>query len=121
MRFFAGPIAANLFTGPGEASTEELIRSTDRGLYITRFWYTRLVSPPDCVVTGMTRDGVFLIENGELARPVKNLRFTQSYANALSEVEAVGAEERLINAFGGMAVRVPAMKLRAWNFTGSTV
>ena len=122
MRFFTGPIAMNLFMAPGEISTEALISGTGRGLYITRFWYTRVVTFPDCVVTGMTRDGVYMIEDGELAYPVKNLRFTQSYANALANVDAVGSEERLqISEFGGMATRVPALKLSEWNFTGSTV
>jgi predicted Zn-dependent protease len=122
MRFFTGPIALNLFMAPGETSTEDLIKGTERGLYITRFWYTRVVTFPDCVVTGMTRDGVFMIENGEIAYPVKNLRFTQSYANALANVGAVGSEERLlISDFGGFANRVPALKLGEWNFTGSTV
>jgi predicted Zn-dependent protease len=122
MRFFAGPIAGNLFMAPGTTSTEDLIRNTDRGLYITQFHYTRVVTFPDCVVTGMTRNGVFMIEKGEIAYPVKNLRFTQSYANALANVEAVGSDERLlISEFGGFANRVPALKLSEWNFTGSTV
>ena len=99
-----------------------MIHSTERGLYITRFWYTRLVHPRDCVVTGMTRDGVFMIENGELTFPVKNLRFTQSYVEALAHVEGVGKTSHLfISEFGGMANRVPALKLAKWNFTGSTV
>ena len=107
---------------PGTTSTQDLIRDTARGLYITRFWYTRVVTFPDCVITGMTRDGVFMIENGEIAYPVKNLRFTQSYANALANVVAIGSEDRLlISEFGGFANRVPAIKLSEWNFTGSTV
>ncbi|MCB9134389.1 MAG: TldD/PmbA family protein [Anaerolineales bacterium] len=122
MRFFAGPVAGNLFIAPGETSTADMIRQTERGLYITQFHYTRLVTPPDCVVTGMTRNGVFMIENGEIAYPVKNLRWTQSYANALANVEIVGSEERLMfSEFGGFATRVPALKLSEWNFTGSTV
>jgi PmbA protein len=116
------PQAANLFMAPGETSLEEMIRSTPRGLYITRFWYTRLVHPRDCVVTGMTRDGVFMIENGELAYPVKNLRFTQSYVQALADVEAVGREVRLIFAeYGGLSHHVPSVKIGRFNFTGSTV
>jgi predicted Zn-dependent protease len=99
-RFF-GPVATNLFMAPGEMGVDEMISSTERGLYITRFWYTRLVHPADCVVTGMTRDGVFMIEDGEITFPVKNLRFTQSYVDALAGV--------------------PALKLRNFNFTGSTV
>ncbi|MGD2156554.1 MAG: TldD/PmbA family protein [Anaerolineales bacterium] len=121
MRTF-GPLAFNLFMAPGEASLEEMIASTERGLYITRFWYTRLVHPSDCVVTGMTRDGVFLITDGEISHPVKNLRFTQSYVEALNNVEAVGNETLLLaEGDGRMLFRVPALKIRAFNFTGSTL
>jgi PmbA protein len=117
-----GPIALNLFMAPGTSSVEEMIRSTERGLYITRFWYTRLVHPRECVVTGMTRDGVFLIEKGELAHPVKNLRFTQAYVQALAEVEAVGRERRLLKSeFGSQAICSPALKISRFNFTGTTV
>jgi PmbA protein len=121
MRSF-GPIATNLFMAPGSVSTDEMIRSTKRGLYIVRFWYTRLIHPRDCVITGMTRDGVFMIEDGQLAYPVKNLRFTQSYVEALANVELVGNETRLLmSEFGGSATRVPALKIKGFNFTGSTV
>lgn len=117
-----GPIATNLFMTTGSISTEEMIRSTERGLLISRFWYTRLVHPKDCVITGMTRDGVFLIDSGELAYPVKDLRFTQSYVEALANVESVGGESRLlVSEFGGYATRVPALKIDRFNFTGSTV
>jgi predicted Zn-dependent protease len=117
-----GPIALNLFMASGTSSVEEMIRSTERGLYITRFWYTRLVHPRDCVVTGMTRDGVFLIEKGELAYPVKNLRFTQAYVQALAEVEAVGQERRLQKTeYGSRAICTPALKISRFNFTGATV
>lgn len=116
------PMAINLFMAPGDSSVDEMIRSTDRGLYITRFWYTRLVHPRDAVVTGMTRDGVFMIENGELTYPVKNLRFTQSYIKALAEVEAVSRETRLmVGDFIKVAIRVPALKITTFNFTGTTV
>lgn len=117
-----GPLGLNLFMGIGEKTLEEMIASTERGLYITRFWYTRLVHPRDCVITGMTRDGVFLIENGELTYPVKNLRFTQSYIDALADVEAVGKESYLLlSEYGGFSERVPALKIRNFNFTGKTV
>ena len=116
-----GPIATNLFMSPGKTSTEAMIRSTERGLYISRFWYTRLVHPRDCVITGMTRDGVFFIENGELAYPVKDLRFTQSYVEALAKVETVGEETRLLmSEFGGQATRTPALKISEFHFTGLT-
>jgi predicted Zn-dependent protease len=117
-----GPIATNLFMAPGSSSTEEMIRSTQHGLFISRFWYTRLVHPRDCVITGMTRDGVFLIQDGELVYPLKNLRFTQSYVDALANVEMVGSETRLlVSEFGGLATRVPALKINGFNFTGSTL
>jgi predicted Zn-dependent protease len=117
-----GPIGLNLFMAPGETSLDEMIRSTQKGLYITRFWYTRLVHPRDCVVTGMTRDGVFMVENGEIAYPVKNLRFTQSYLDALANVELIGHETRLLKSeYGSHAKRVPALKLSSFNFTGVTV
>lgn len=117
-----GPIATNLFMGTGDQTVEEMIASTEKGLYITRFWYTRLVHPRECVVTGMTRDGVFMIEKGKVTFPVKNLRFTQSYVEALAHVGGVGKTSHLfISEFGGMANRVPALKLAKWNFTGSTV
>jgi predicted Zn-dependent protease len=117
-----GPIALNLFMAPGRASLEEMIASTRRGLYITRFWYTRLVHPSDCVVTGMTRDGVYFIEDGEIAYPVKNLRFTQSYVQALAGVEMVSRETRLLKTeYGSRALCVPALKLASFHFTGRTV
>jgi PmbA protein len=117
-----GPLGFNLFMAPGGTNLEEMIKSTQKGLYITRFWYTRLVHPRDCIVTGMTRDGVFMVENGEIAYPVKNLRFTQSYLDALANVEAVGRETRLLKSeYGSFGKCVPALKLRAFNFTGVTV
>lgn len=119
-----GPSPFNLFMAGGESTIEEMIKSTRRGLYIATFWYTRPMHPRDAVVTGMTRDGVFMIENGEIAYPVKNLRFTQSYVDALANVEMVSHETRLIiNEFDGInfASRVPALKISAFNFTGSTV
>src|SRR5215470_9445977 len=85
-----GPAPTNLFLKPGTATLEDMITSTKLGLYITRFWYTRTVHPRDAVVTGMTRDGTFLVRNGEIAHPIKSLRFTQSYVEALKNAETVG-------------------------------
>lgn len=116
------PLASNLFMASGKQSTEELIASTERGLYITRFWYTRHVHPRDCVVTGMTRDGVFLIEDGRLGPAIKDLRFTQSYVEAMRDLEAVGSETRLITEdFLNIVVHAPAVKIRSFRFTGATV
>jgi PmbA protein len=115
-----GPLALNLVMSPGAATVEEMIRSTERGLYITRFWYTRVVHPRDCVITGMTRDGTFLIEQGELTRPVKNLRFTQGYIPALANVDLIGQEARTLSSGEFGASRVPALKLNEFHFTGAT-
>ncbi len=116
-----GPVAMHLFMAAGSSSLEEMIRTTERGLYINRFWYTRLVHPSACTITGMTRDGVFMIENGEIAYPVKNLRFTQSYVEALDDVQAVSRDTHLLlGEYGGFGMRVPALKLGHFNFTGNT-
>ena len=119
--FTGGPIASNLFMQPGDASLHDLIASTERGLYITRFFYTRLAHSKGCVMTGMTRDGTFMIENGQITHPVKDLRFTQPYVEALAGVEHIGSETKLVLNEVGFATRVPALKLSSFNFTGVTV
>jgi PmbA protein len=111
-----GPIPKHTFMGTGDSTLEEMIAGTERGLYVTRFWYTRTVHPREATVTGMTRDGTFLIEHGELTRPVRNLRFTQSYVEALAGAEAVGREARRVWAEPGIR-SAPALKLAAFNFT----
>jgi predicted Zn-dependent protease len=118
-RFSAGPVPINVFMEPGEATREELIAGVERGILVTRFHYTRVVHPHSVTVTGMTRDGTFLIERGAVARPVKNLRFTQSYVRALNQVEAIGREAELHGDF--FVPRVPALRIADFTFTGSTV
>ncbi len=115
-----GAIPTNLFLSTGEASLEAMVASTHRGLLITRFHYVRVVDPLRTVITGMTRDGTFLIEGGRIVGGVKNLRFNQSIIDALAHVEAIGAEGVLsAEGFGG-ATWVPALKVRAFNFTSTT-
>jgi predicted Zn-dependent protease len=114
-----GPIPLNLFMAPGEATLDDMVSSTERGLLITRFHYTRPVHPRDAVITGLTRDGTFLIENGEIAYPVKNLRYTQSYLNALAKTDMVGRELKTLGSYIG-AQRAPALKLAGFRFTGAT-
>jgi predicted Zn-dependent protease len=116
-----GPFPLNTFFGAGDATLEEMIASTERGLYITRFHYTRPVEPTKVVVTGMTRDGTFLIEDGKIACPVRNLRFTQSYLDALNHVDMIGKDHRLLSGMGGLGGTVqPALKLGSFAFTGVT-
>ena len=104
---------------PGQATRDELVGGLERGLLVTRFHYTNPVHPKLAIVTGMTRDGTFLVEGGVIVGPVRNLRYTQSYLDALAGVEAVGAERRTVRGFLGGAV-VPAVRIAAWTFTGTT-
>jgi predicted Zn-dependent protease len=114
-----GPVPLHPIMGTGHHTVEEMIAATDHGLYVTRFHYTRLVHPRDVVVTGMTRDGVFLIENGEVTVPVRNLRFTQSYIEALAGAEMVGREIHTERPTFSILC-APALKLSAFHFTGAT-
>ncbi len=114
-----GPFPLNQFMAGGEHSRDELIGGLERGLLVTRFHYTNPVHPKIAIVTGMTRDGLFLVEGGELRGPVRNLRFTQSYLDALAGVEAVGGSRKLLRGFLGSVV-VPAVRISAFTFTGAT-
>jgi predicted Zn-dependent protease len=117
----SGPLPLNLFMAPGGATVEQMLASTQRGIWVTRFHYTNTVHPVQTVLTGMTRDGTFLIENGQLARPLKNLRFTQSILEAFGRAEMLGSELKLIvDDWDGFGVCVPAAKIRDFRFTGTT-
>jgi predicted Zn-dependent protease len=116
-----GPLPTNLFLEPGSSSIEEMIRSTKSGLYITRFWYTRVVHPRDAVITGMTRDGTFVVKDGEIAYPVKSMRFTQSYVEAMKNVEAIGRDSLVLwTEYLSFTTTVPAVKLSGFRFTSGT-
>jgi predicted Zn-dependent protease len=114
-----GPFPLNMIMEPGSASREDLIGGLERGLLVTRFHYTNPVHPKLAVVTGMTRDGTFLVEAGRIVGPVRNLRYTQSYLDALAHVEAVGSERRLLRGFLGAAL-APAVRIGSFTFTGAT-
>jgi PmbA protein len=113
-----GPYPANLMMAAGEASREDLFRGIERGVYVTRFHYCNIVHPVRTLFTGMTRDGTFLIEHGELTEPVKSLRFTQSILETLAAVEAIGTERLQVR--GYTSVVVPAIRSGAFTFTGLT-
>ena len=114
-----GPFPLNMVMEAGDASRDELLGGLDRGLLVTRFHYTNPVHPKLAIVTGMTRDGTFLVEGGRIVGPVKNLRYTQSYLDALRGTVAVGRERRTLKGFLGAAV-VPAVRIEGWTFTGAT-
>ncbi|MFI5261842.1 MAG: TldD/PmbA family protein [Candidatus Limnocylindrales bacterium] len=114
-----GPFPLNMIMSAGDATHDELIGGLERGLLVTRFHYTNPVHPKLAIVTGMTRDGTFLVENGRIVGPVRNLRFTQSYLGALAGVEAVGRDRRLLRGFLGASL-VPALRISSFTFTGAT-
>jgi predicted Zn-dependent protease len=103
----------------GTTPRDALVEGLAQGLLVTRFHYTNVVHPKQAVVTGMTRDGLFLVEDGRISRPVRNLRFTQSYLEALASVEAVSTERIAVEGFLGTAV-VPALRIAGFSFTGAT-
>jgi PmbA protein len=112
-----GPFAVNLFMKPGGTAKTDLVRDIKRGIWVTRFWYVRVVEPKQSVITGMTREGTFLIENGQITRPVKDLRFTQSILEALNGTLAISRSTKLqVSEYLG-ASRVPAVRLKAFTFT----
>jgi predicted Zn-dependent protease len=119
-----GPIPINLFMKQGESSLEEMVRSVRKGIYVTRFHYTNVVEPMKAVITGMTRDGTFLIEEGEIKRPIKNLRFTESILKALSRVSAISKDRRVCSEGTVYSRRfvtgtvAPAIKIDGFNFSG---
>ena len=115
-----GPFPLNVFLEPGESSIDEMIRATERGLLVTRFHYSNIVHPMDAIITGMTRDGTWLIEDGEVKQPVKNFRFTQSIVEALRDVEQVGRETELASEFFFSSSRVPALRISSFQFTGKS-
>jgi predicted Zn-dependent protease len=113
-----GAFPLNLFLGEGDASVDDMVRGTSRGLLVTRFHYANVVHPKDGVITGMTRDGTWLVEDGEIRHPVRNFRFTQSIIEALRDVESVGRDSELASEFFFAATRVPALKVSSFQFTG---
>ena len=114
-----GSVASNLFMAPGEAaSVEELVGSVERGVWITTFHYTNLLEPMRVVLTGMTRHGTFMIENGKVTKPLRNLRFTQSVLDAFSAVEALTRDTKLTGDY--LRVRAPAVLIGEFQFTGGS-
>lgn len=97
--------------------TEELIKSTTRGILVTRLWYLRQVDPRTVLYTGLTRDGTFLIENGRISKAVKNLRFNESPLFMLNNLEALGIPMRVAGTEAGGDVVMPSLKVKDFNFT----
>jgi PmbA protein len=116
-----GPIPINLFMATGASTKEEMLASTEKGIWVTRFHYTNILHPVKTILTGMTRDGTYLIENGKIARPLKNLRFTTSILEAFSNAEMLGNRLKLIkDEWNSIGTCAPAAKIHNFRFTGAT-
>ncbi|MCW3466927.1 TldD/PmbA family protein [Chitinophaga nivalis] len=111
------PAPSNIIMEGGTASLDELIKSTERGILISRLWYIRMVDAQTLLLTGLTRDGTFYIENGQIKYPVKNLRFNESPVIMLNNVEALGKSERSVSIESYRSFLIPPMKIRDFTFT----
>ncbi len=107
----------NLIMGGGTKSTADLVRGTEKGILVTRTWYIRLVDPQTVLLTGLTRDGTFYIENGQIKHPVKNFRFNESPVIMLNNVEEFGKPIRVSGDESRFTMMIPPMKLRDFTFT----
>ena len=114
-----GPLPFSLVLAGGDQSVEQMIASTERGVLVTRFWYCRVVDSKKTLVTGMTRDGTFLIERGRVTRGLRNLRFNDSVLGVLERAEGFGNDaEPTVFDYIGNCVVAPSLKVRDFRFTG---
>jgi predicted Zn-dependent protease len=118
----AGP--GNVIMEGGTASIDDLIAGTERGVLVTRFWYIRPLDPQSLLFTGLTRDGLFLIEKGKVTRPVKNMRWNESPIVAFNNIDGMTKPERVVSGEGigesGLALVCPAARVREFTFTSSS-
>lgn len=117
-----GPVNTILETSGPVSTLEDMIKSTEKGILVGRFWYIRQTDPRTASSTGLTRDGVWWIENGKIAYPLKNFRFNQSTTKMLGpgNVLAVGKPERVGSSEGGGGSLLPALKIKEFNFTSQS-
>jgi len=107
----------NLLMAGGDKSTADLVRGTQKGVLVTRTWYIRMVDPQTVLLTGLTRDGTFYIENGQIKHPVKNFRFNESPVIMLNNIEELGRPVRVAGDESSFVMMIPPMKLRDFTFT----
>jgi PmbA protein len=113
-----GPYPKNMVMSPGNSNLDQMISSTERGILITHFWYINYLNPMMTQVTGTTRDGTFLIEDGKIKSAVKNMRIGQSILEAFSNVELMSEDRKLCPQFG-VVMYVPSMKIKDFTFIGA--
>lgn len=115
------PLPTNMVFLPGNSTPEALIEGIEHGVYVSRFHYTNVVDPLNTVITGMTRDGTYLIDHGALAGGLTNFRFTQNILQAFANVSGLAAEQVFQGAFWGSGSLVPlALRVDNFNFSGKT-
>jgi predicted Zn-dependent protease len=110
------PVPGNVIMTGGTGTTADLIKDTPRGILVTRTWYIRSVDPQTVLVTGLTRDGTFFIENGKISFPIKNMRFNESAVIMLNNLEAMAAPQR-VQGENLNSVMLPPMRIRDFNFS----
>lgn len=108
---------SNVIMEGEEHTLEDLIKSTERGVLVTRFWYIRDLNPMILLLTGLTRDGVFWVENGRVSHPVNNFRFNESPVNVLRNIEMMSRPQRAVGGETGQSAVVPALKVKEFNFS----
>jgi PmbA protein len=113
-----GPYPKAMILNGGDQTIDQMIKSTPSGIYITRFWYLNYLNPMKTMVTGYTRDGSFLIEDGKITKPVTDMRVQQSMLEAFSNAEALSTEQRLIPQYGTLML-VPFMKINNFNLSAT--
>ncbi|MFZ5973174.1 MAG: TldD/PmbA family protein [Bacteroidota bacterium] len=114
------PFPGNRIMLGGDASIEDMIKDTKKGVLVTRFWYIRAVDPQTLLYTGLTRDGTFYIENGKIKHPIKNFRFNESPVIMLNNLETLGKQMRVASGGGpggGGSALIPSMKIRDFTFS----
>jgi predicted Zn-dependent protease len=113
-----GPFPATIIIKPGNTPMSEMLRALDRGILVTRFWYTRIVDPDTTTITGLTRDGTFWVENGEIKYGIKNLRYTINIYETLRNVLMISKETVASGEF--TQVVAPALLIKNFNFSSKT-
>ncbi len=107
----------NLIMVGGDKSTMDLVKETRKGVLVTRTWYIRMVDPQTVLLTGLTRDGTFYVENGEIKYPIKNFRFNESPAIMLNNIEEIGKPVRVGDDESPFVMMIPPMKIRDFTFS----